>query len=494
MLIIQKKIDNSKGRSLMQTEVIKKISDLYIVQRGKYLSQSRKGKWRHVVAGQVNQYTKKKDIRLSDWHLENHLNGNFTIGTFAGDFGSIFMSFDVDFHDNGMARWTTYKITHTLDSFGIDHHISFSGSKGYHIDIFFEDKITVRHARKFFDYVIEKSDVKQHKQGQVEFRVSEKQGIKLPLGIHQVTKNYCGFCRVEEGLRVMNKEQSEEYLLSINRIPSRQVLNIIEIAQSELEEIDTKKFIETQDAISPYVPLANHEQSEDHSIARAQKLLTEGLQVQGSRHKSTFLICLYLKYCGYERGDCKSELYDWMDAQNPELYTTKLSDCYKDIDLIVRDVYEKDYNLSGGNKDLTVTLNELKWIIEKCPEKNQKLITYALLKHSKRHANMQGVFYMPYSMIASATGIDEKTARNQVNKLINLGVIEAVARNRKPVGKKGLQRNLPNLYRLNIDVVVDSNVLAINESHDFKSCILYFFDKKALRNMLPRKQYESLVG
>lgn len=484
----------SKGRSLMQKEIIKKLSDLYIIQRGKYLSQSKKGKWRHITAGQLNQFTKKKDIRLSDWHLENHLNGNFTIGTFAGDFGSIFMSFDVDFHDIVMANWITYKIAYTLDSYGIDHHISFSGSKGYHIDIFFKDKITVKHARKFFDYVIEKSDIKQHTQGQVEFRVSEKQGIKLPLGIHQVTKNYCGFCRIEEGLKVMDKEQSEKYLLTIKQIPSRQVLNVIEIAESELDEIDTKQFIESQDAISPFVPLANHEQSEDYSITRAQKLLTEGLQVQGSRHNSTFLICMYLKYCGYERVECIDELYDWMDAQNPKSYTTKLTDCYKDIDLIVRDVYEKDYNLSSGNRDLTVTLTELKWIIERCPEKNQKLITYAMLKHSKRHADMQGVFYMPFSMIESATGVAEKTARSQVNKLIQLGVIEVVARNRKPIGGTGLQRKLPNLYRLNVDAFIDdSKVLTINESDDFKTCMLFFYEKKTLREMLPRRQYESLI-
>lgn len=102
---------------------------------------------------------------------------------------------------------------------------------------------------------------------------------------------------------------------------------------------------------------------------------------------------------------------------------------------------------------------------------------------------------MPFSMIESATGVAEKTARNQVNKLIELGVIEAIARNRKPRGGIGLQRNLPNLYRLNIDVVVDdSNVLTIKDSHDFKSCMLFFFDKKELRDMLPRRQYESLVG
>lgn len=477
----------------MQKDIIKKLDDLYIVQTGRYLRQSKQG-YITCIAGRTNNQGKKTP-KLNDWHFEQHLTGKFTVGTFSGEQTTRFMTFDVDFHYPSKAKWVTGKVANTLNELNIEHHISFSGNKGYHIDIFFEDLIKVDNARRLFNYVIQMSDVVEHSDAgnKVEFRVTSSQGVKLPLGIHQKTGKYCGF--IDDDFNVMNKQQSEAYLLTINKIDSHQVLDILEINDTDKQKIDTKDLIKVEDAISPFVPMANHEQSEDYSIERAKKLLTEGLQVQGSRHNSTFLICMYLKYCGYERDECKNELYVWMDSQNPGSYTTKLSDCYKDIDLIVRDVYEKDYNLSGSNKDLTVTLNELKWIIDKCPEKNQKLITYALLKHSKRHANMQGVFYMPALMIASATGVTEKTARNQVNKLIDFGVIEAVARNRKPIGGKGLQRHKPNLYRLNIDITVDdSNVLTINESHDFKSCMLYFFDKKELNRMLPRKQYESLVG
>lgn len=476
----------------MQKKVIKKLSDLYIVQTGKYLRQSKRG-YITCIAGRPSKQGKTQ--KLNDWYIEQHLNGKFTIGTFSGEQTTRFMTFDVDFHNPVMAKWITGKIANTLNELNIKHQISFSGNKGYHIDIFFEDLIKVDHAKRFFNHVIQVSDVIEHSDAgnKVEFRVTNSQGVKLPLGIHQKTGKYCGF--IDDDFNVMNKQQSEAYLLTINKIESQQVLDILEINDAEKQKIDTNDLIEVEDAISPFVPLVNHKQSEDYSITRAQKLLTEGLHVQGSRHNSTFLLCMYLKYCGYERDDCKNELYSWMGAQNPDSYTTKLSDCYKDIDMIVRDVYEKDYNLSGGNKDLSVTLHDMKWIIDNCPEKNQKLITYALLIHSKRHANMQGVFYMPFRMIESATGLSDKTVRSQVNKLIDLGVIEVVARNRKPVGRQGLQRKPPNLYRLNTDAIIEeSNELTINKSHDFKSCMLFFFDKKELRNMLPRKQYESLVG
>lgn len=477
----------------MKEEIVKKLHDLYIIQTGRYLRQSKRG-YITCISGRPNSQGKKTPY-LNDWHFEQHLDGKFTVGTFSGEQTTKFMTFDVDFHDPVKARWITGKVANTLNEMNIEHHISTSGNKGYHIDIFFEDLIKVDNAKRFFDHVIQLSEVIEHSDdgNKVEFRVTSSQGVKLPLGIHQKTGKYCGF--IDNTFNVMSKQLSEEYLLTISKIESQQVLHMLSIIEIDKQKIDTNNLINVEDAISPYVPLANHEQSEEYSIARAQKLLTEGLRVQGSRHNSTLLIGMYLKYSGYDRDECKNELYSWMDSQNPDSYTTKLSDCYKDIDLIVRDIYEKDYNLSVRNKDLTVTLNEMKWIIEQCPEKNQKLITFAMLKHSKRHANMQGVFFMPFSMIESATGVVEKTVRTQVNKLINLGVIEVVARNRKPVGGKGLQRNLPNLYRLNIDAIDnDSSMFTINESHDIKSCLLFFFDKKELRNMLPRRQYESLVS
>ncbi|MFI2857558.1 TOTE conflict system archaeo-eukaryotic primase domain-containing protein [Paenibacillus sp. JSM ZJ436] len=483
-------------------KVIQKLSDLYIIQRGHYLIQYKNGynkdKYSTHIAGQMNS-SGKKVKSLLDWQFEKHLNGEFTVGTFGGKLMTKFITFDVDFPCGlDMAKWITYKITNTLDELGINkYYISFSGNKGYHVDMFFEDLIKNEHGKQFFNYVVRKSGVLSHSDtgNKVEFRVTDKAGVKLPMGIHQKTGRYCGFCNVEDGLKVMDKEQSESYLHTIQKMKSETILNIINT--EDLDDIDTLDMIKTEDAISPHKPLKNYDQSEDYSIDRAIDLLQNGLKVKGSRNNTLFLIGLYLKYQGLEKEQCKLELNEWMKRQNPELFSTPLEQCYKEIELMINNMFAKDYNLSAGNKDLTVTFDEIKWIMEKCPEKNQKLITYAMLIHSKRHANMQGVFYMPFKDIEAATGLVEMTAISQVNKLIKLGVIEVEDRNRKPTGK-GLQRKPPNLYRLSLGQnglsQNESNVFITQNSKDIELCLKFYFTDKELKKLLPRRQYQSLIS
>lgn len=479
-------------------EVIKRLSDLYIIQRGHYLIQYKEG-YGQYKAGQLNK-SGKRAKSLADWQFEKHLNGDFTVGTFGGKLKSKFMTFDVDFPSGlDMAKWITYKITNTLDELGIHtYYISFSGNKGYHIDLFFQDLIMIEHAQQFFDYVVKRSGVLPFSDtgNKVEFRVTDKLGVKLPLGKHQKTGNYCGFCNVEDGLKVMDKEQSEEYLFTIEKMSSETILDIIQT--EDADDINTVDMIKTEDAISPHKPLQNYDQSEDYSIDRAIDLLQNGLKFQGSRNNSLFKIGLYLKYQGLDREQCKLELNNWMELQNPELYSTPLQQCYKEIDVMINNMFDKNYNLTDGNKDLTVTLDEIKWIVENCPEKNQKLITYAMLIHSKRHANMQGVFYFPFKYIEAATGLYDQAVQSQVNKLIDLNVIEVIERNRVQKGK-GLQKKLPNLYRLNLEgqnalQKTESNMFVTQNMNDIQLCLRFYFTDKQLKKLLPRRQFESLIG
>jgi DNA-binding Lrp family transcriptional regulator len=493
-------MENNNHRSL-----IKELNDLYFIQRGHYLIQYKDG-YSQFTAGQLNK-NGKKIKSIMDWHFENHLLGEFTVGTFGGKVMSKFMTFDVDFHDLEMAKWITYKLTNTLNSVGINsYYISFSGSKGYHIDIFFNDLIQISDAEKFFNHVIHKSDVTPYSDegNKVEFRVTDKQGVKLPLGIHQKTGNYCGFCLIENGLKVMSKKESEQYLFSIKKISHTEILNIIE-EHDGIELVDKKELIKVEDAISPHTRLKSYEQSEDYSISLAMDILQNGLKVQGSRHKSILLIGMYLKYSGVEQNQCKEELHAWMEWQDTNTYTTPLLNCHKDIDQTVKDIYERNYNLSSNTKDITVTYDEIKWIIENCPEKNQKLITYAMLIHSKRHANLKGIFYMPFKDIQEATGLYNEAVQNQVNKLSKMNVIEIVERNRKPKGT-GLQKKLPNLYRINFGNIEESHELiskvSINKDDLYKTnvlnnidlCMRFYFTDKELKKMLTRNQYTSIVG
>jgi hypothetical protein len=485
---------------ITQSKLIKQMSELFIIQRGHYLIQYKEPiGYRQYTAGQL--VNGKKVKALMDWQFEKHIQGEFTVGTFGGKVMTKFMSFDVDFHDPQKAKWITYKLSDALKELGIkNHYISYSGNKGYHVDLFFDDLIQIEHAEKFYNLVVNKSDVLQHSDtgNKVEFRPSDKMGIKLPLGIHQLSGNYCGFCLVEDGLKVMDKDESEEYLFTIKKMKSEIIQDIIGIENKEV--YDKKTYVKTEDAISSHVPLANYEQSEDYSIDLAIDLLQNGLKFQGSRHKSTLLIGMYLKYSGLDFEECKSELYTWMEWQNPSTYTTKLDDCHNDIDQVVKDIYERNYNLRSNTKNMTVSLDEINWIIEKCPEKNQKLITYAMLIHSKRHATLQGVFFMPFKDITQATGIYDQAVQQQVNKLIGLDVVEVIERNRKPKGQ-GLKRKLPNLYRLKLTSNLDEQNIETKEvlftteyTNNFESCMRFYFTDKELKKMLPRRQYESLIG
>lgn len=475
------------------------MNDLYFIQRGHYLIQYKDG-YSQFTTGQINK-SGKRIKSIMDWQFQSHLDGDLTIGTFGGKLMSKFMTFDIDFHDLKMAQWIVYKLTKTLYDLGInEHYISFSGNKGYHIDIFFSDLIQISDAEKFFNYVILKSDTTQYflEGSKVEFRVTDKLGIKLPLGIHQKTGNYCGFCVLDDGLTVMDKANSEAFFFTIKKISHQRVLDIIGI--EDVDIFDRVLLTKAEDAISPHTPLKNYEQSEDYSIDLAIELFNNGLKYQGSRHKSTLLLGMYFKYCGMDQEQCKDELSAWMSWQKSETYTTPLLHCYKDIVQITKDIYEKNYNLRSNDKDMTVTFEEIQWIINSCPEKNQKLITYAMLIHSKRHANLKGVFYMPFKDIETTTGLGENTVPRQVNKLIDCGVIEVIERNRKPKGG-GLMKKLPNLYRLNykpkklsLSLFIESDeTFVTSKSNNLGLCMKFYFTDAELKKLLPRRQYESIM-
>ncbi|WP_440960428.1 hypothetical protein ACN6KS_21250 [Paenibacillus nitricinens] len=178
--------------------------------------------------------------------------------------------------------------------------------------------------------------------------------------------------------------------MSVTKIQSETILNVI--GRHSQGNIDTETFIKTEDVLAQYQPLKIYDQSEDYTINKAQELLKNGLKILGSRHKSLFAIALYLKYCGLESEQVDAELKLWMDRQDTNTYSTKLELCYKDIEQIVKDIFERDYNLTPSNKDLKITYEEITEVINKCTEKNQKLLSYALLIHSKRFANKKAFF------------------------------------------------------------------------------------------------------
>lgn len=466
----------------MSKQITDKLFNLYITQTKKYLIQ-------HSGGGYA---TGKK--KLVSYMMDSHLQGKYTVGTFAGDSQYLkFITFDVDFSNLHMAKWITYKVSDTLSEYGIEHHISFSGSKGYHIDIFFEDLIALKSAVKFYNLILNESGVLEHSDdgNKVEFRPTDKQGVKLPMGFHQGTKAFCGFCEVENGLKVMSKEESEKYFLSITKIKRQQVLDIIgEYEDDEIAITDKKKIIDTDESLSRYDG-SQYDKSKDDLLNEAIDLLQNGLKMQGTRNKSIIKIAGYLKYTGLDQDEVEEVLNDWIDRQDKRNYTTKLEDCYKENKEVAKWVFEKDFQIRPIQYTVDVSLNEINAIIEKCPDKNQKLIMYAMLIHYKRLANMEGVFFMSFNQMVKATGTSLSTAMRQVESLIDIGLVEVIERNRK---QKGTHKKKPNIYRVNLNVDVSEEKFTTESDNNFRECVLNFYTEKELQLMFPRRQFKSLIG
>lgn len=475
-------------------EVLNKIYNLYVMDTKHYIQQNKYGIWKT-----INTVIDKEEKPLLNYKFKMHINGYNTMGTFSGKVYSKFLCFDVDYADNiEMAKWMTYKVCNELRENGInDYYISFSGGKGYHIELFFEDLIDLDTAKKFYNYIIYSIDANKYKdKGDIEFRPSSRQAVKIPLGIQHKTGKFCGYCLEENGLKVMTKKQSLKYLLTVKKINRQTILDILNI---DVEEIKSaKETIKTERVVGTHKDLKIYNETMEEIEQKVIDLIQNGLKCKGSRHNSLLYIAMFYNGCGETQEQIEQDLIDWIEQQNKEMYTTKMEECKDDIHKIVEYVIKHNSCIRSNNIDLTVSKNELDFIITNCKTVGEKKLAYAMLIHSKRFANKKGIFYMTQAQMSETTGMTDRNARNVIKKLIGNKVIEGIELNRKI---KGSYLKLPNKYNVlfkdiksntsNITYLSDVNK---NLNKDLNDCLSTLYTKKQLKTILSRRQLESLIA
>ncbi len=461
-------------------DTIDRLFELYIIQHNRYLLQYKGGYYRTIS-------DRAKPLRR--YHLDAHLSGKMTVGTFGGQFFTKFMTFDVDFRDPSMARWVTYKITAALDSVGVhDYAVSYSGNKGYHVDIFFDKVLPIDSARRFFDFIVKLAEIDALNGGEVEFRPTGQQGVKLPLGTHQKTGNYCGFCEISDGLAVMDAEKSTAYLHAIKKTDHELILNAI--TETEESAYDERAAADMEDAISRHKPLETYDQSESYTLARAAERYNTGMTGPGQRHKSFLLLARLFNHNGVDRQSAIDAIAEWLTWQNPEFYKSDRETCEKDLRECVDYIYTRNYTLTMEPRDMTVSFAEIDDIIRRCPQKNHKALAYAMLIHSKRWAGEDGAFYMTAKQMSEAAGVSLRTAKTLTNQLENLGVVEILKRDQKV---RGTYLKRPNVYRMLLSRESGGELLKISGETSLSDCLQYFYDDKQLKGMLPRRQYQAII-
>lgn len=423
--------------------IIKTMNNLFITERKKYIIQTNDGSYNWMELNKTKNFKK-----FQDFMLENHLKRKKTYGVFSGPEITKFITFDLDIVSNELVL----SLHKELNRVGISSkyiHTSWSGSKGYHVDIYFSEVIHVSRMKRLFDYIklrLKRKFPNLDIERIVEFRPSPTQGVKLPLGVNLANKdpnsNVCWYVDVKDGLKPI---RTLEYILNIEPIERDDLITIINTLPETIDE--TKEIVEEDD--SEQSPLNDPDKLISNVTLESLELLDKnGLTQSGTRNASLCKLAIYYKAQGASKKQCKQKLSIWMNAQDKKYYKTPLDTCYKEIERIANGVYKKNIHLKLGKTEIEITRNEILTLYYY--DKFLRKTLNALFIHSKRYGDKNGEFFMTYDQLAKAAKYTVKTATTHVKSLEQLEIIE-VTRSPLYVDEDG-PRNPPNKYKLNLDV------------------------------------------
>lgn len=390
--------------------------------------------------------------------IGGHLMGACTIGVFAGERATRFISVDVD--DGG--KPAVRKVIDTFAELGIprDHiYPSMSGKKGYHVDIFFAPFIYNRNARNLYDLMIWRSGLDPKK---VEFRPTHTQAIKIPLGIHQGTGTKCWYVDRD----TLEPIEREDYINEIESLPASIIYDIFrEWNPRHWKELYTEMVCDgiNGDQKTYQIPEVNDEYLEKHR-------LTEG----GTRHDTMLKIARDMRLFGAEQADIVNGLLKWYRMQDQSLISTPEKDVIKDIDEIAAwaahmvSVLRKARNIDAFHS-IVFDKEDINYILL-APTKTARKIALLIWTYCK----IYGECHISYDKITEIIGCVNASAINAISDLVIRGFIT------KDKGGLRVSRNrmlrIANTYHLPEErtVMCPPPEALVAESYTFSG---YFLEK-----------------
>lgn len=417
------------------------INTHYITYRQRYLMQRQDGDGYSTI-----------NKPLHDGLLKAHLEQNITIGVFAGRLITKFICFDVDAREDAQAV-TRDLIELLIVKYGLSAAnilLSASGSKGYHVELFFDEPITLQAAKQFYMIVLHDLSVTSNI---VELRPTA-QGVKLPLSLHRKTGAIChildhAYFKPLPATALFDVEQIETALFC------EQLNDYWTYKPLRITETEAVAFEAVVDDMQLDIPI---DYSERIQYAIQHKMLL----YPNTRHTTTLLLAIYFKDLGISYPDTMRHIYDILHHSfvvQRDFYSTDTTTLLIDVEInrITKIVYERDYHIhhTRSNKPLRFYKEDVLFTLTPKRLNVQKLL-FSMLCHSKRFATKDGVFYMSYAqMTAYGNTGDRKRLIAAVNELERIDCLKIVSRN---VGKKNnplargeeKYKKAVNRYRLNV--------------------------------------------
>jgi len=295
------------------------INDYYITYRKEYAKQDNKG------------YKTIKSF-LTDKNIYDHLSGKYAIAIKVNK-SSKFLGLDLDTKDLE-ALETVYDAL--LCYFKPENIlITDSGSKGFHIDIFFTEMIFISDIKKLYEIILEDTGISSNI---LEARGYNKQAYKLPFGIHQKTNNKCE--RVNHfGVKAEFKKPE--------KIDSEYIKEIININYESRE--------------LKYNPLNKFNIDSKQKEQELKNSYIYGIKAQKQRHKKTYNVIMYFKeIMNYNQTENYQATLKWIKEQlkeNKKYINSDIKTIEKELKASIKSVYSNDSKIITYRSDINILMN-----------------------------------------------------------------------------------------------------------------------------------------
>lgn len=453
--------------------------------------------------------------------IMGHLQQNRTIGVKLSKITGLtkFLTFDVDYADDlDRAKEVAEEIIGFLNSYysiPLDKiHCHFSGSKGYHVTLFFDETIQDRGLIPLYREVLEELDLPEDK---VEFRASSKYGVKLPLGIHQGTGKFMNYMRydvVAEMIFPMSKEESFEYFLDIKPINLKDfreyVLNDLR-GQSFRPAIFTNKQGEELNHLTSEINYEGKTKEEIYdevtTVMRHNHLI-----FGGTRNKLTYYSSIFLREQGWDEEDTVKQISEFITNtfKNPETRgyineDTTLDFALKEVKRVTRNTYKNGYRFGDraskprkikiSKEEMLEILSVKKWHLKK--------LLFSMVIHSKKYSKTENdnQFYMAYSVMAKMGNNPDRRDLNKYTKqLEEIKKIQTLADSEISDGicnkiEHSVFKTKTNVYKVTLDSSELQSEefieLDVNSKTTLEEVTTQLLDETTIKRLLPRGQWES---
>ncbi len=411
------------------------IDDLYVTVRSKILIQVQNGRY----------YTfdtnagKRRSWPLNRADIRSHLEGRHALGIFFPEYSSKVLGLDIDFPNSpSKARMALRVLYHAVTNYLPPEALicSFSGNKGYHLDIFFAEPVAKKKLQLFYKMILNEIG---YTENEIEARGTGDQGYKLPLGWHQKTGGYCYLCDSDS-------RQIRDEIGALQAV----VKACPELIDKAIKDVKQKEVIEQEKEIilTEIKPLKTY----SDPCGLIKHLEKIGISEQGTRHNTARKLAHLYRMQGLEQKEIEIKLLEWHKTLDSQFYDSTWGEIERDCKELALNAIEYK-----GFKWITrrpvITKDEVMQALG-LKGKPLRRLYYALLIHAKTYADKEtGVFYMTYRQMNEALGNTSQNRghlRKQLDRLEKAGLLEIVRAGEidNESLKQGEIKRLPNKYRL----------------------------------------------